>query len=82
MEGAGQGQVEKLTVPGFFLTSKSASCIQNANFAKKNEKNKKNSFCAQATVLDVLPDTEVDHTSYLSILVHRRIIEVYKKYTS
>ena len=22
-----------------------------------------------------------DHTSYLSILVHRRIIEVYKKYT-
>ena len=26
-------------------------------------------------------ETSVCHTSYLSILVHRRIIEVYKKYT-
>ena len=26
-------------------------------------------------------EVDDDHTSYLSILVHRRIIEVYKKYT-
>ena len=36
-------------------------------------------WCRQVVFVDL--GRAYNHTSYLSILVHRRIIEVYKKYT-